>query len=87
MSRLEIFCEIDAERERQERKHGPNTCAGQGVSDELKSAILTEENGEVAKAVIEKNRDELKKELVQVAAVAVAWLEALDAPKFDGGMR
>ena len=40
-------------------------------------AILTEEVGEVARAALEHDTDGLRLELVQVAAVAVAWLEAL----------
>lgn len=39
-------------------------------------SILTEEVGEVARALNDdKDKDEIRKELVQVAAVAVAWLE------------
>lgn len=48
-------------------------------------AILTEEVGEVATelqdAAVDKYR--LRAELVQCAAVAVAWLEAMDAEKAD----
>jgi NTP pyrophosphatase (non-canonical NTP hydrolase) len=39
-------------------------------------AILTEELGEVARAILEEDEVNLTVELVQVAAVAVAWLEA-----------
>ena len=39
--------------------------------------VLTEECGEVARAVLDLNDDQLRTELIQVAAVAVAWLEAL----------
>ena len=37
-------------------------------------AILTEEVGEVAKALLEGSRAEVKAELIQVAAVIVTWL-------------
>lgn len=40
------------------------------------NAILAEEAGEVAKAVLERDDRGLEFELVQVAAVCVAWLEA-----------
>ena len=43
----------------------------------VKVAVLTEEVGEVARAALEHDTDGLRLELVQVAAVAVAWLEAL----------
>jgi NTP pyrophosphatase (non-canonical NTP hydrolase) len=39
-------------------------------------AILTEEVGEVAKAVLEGNSDEYRKELIQVAAVCISALMA-----------
>jgi hypothetical protein len=40
-------------------------------------AILAEECGEVANAVLERDDDNLKKELVQVAAVCCAFVEAV----------
>ena len=43
--------------------------------------ILTEEVGEVAKAILESGADDVRDELVQVAAVAVAWLEGLEKRK------
>jgi NTP pyrophosphatase (non-canonical NTP hydrolase) len=39
--------------------------------------VLAEECGEVSRAVLDRDADALRLELVQVAAVAVAWLEAL----------
>jgi len=39
--------------------------------------VLAEECGEVSRAVLEKDADGLRSELVQVAAVAVAWLEGI----------
>ncbi len=64
----------------------PYTCAALGVVDEVKLSILAEEFGEVARLVCEQTiertrRDptELRKELIQVAAVATAWAEAIDA--------
>ena len=41
-------------------------------------AILTEEIGEVGTAIQNNDEKNLKNELVQVAAVAVAWLETMD---------
>jgi len=55
-----------------------------GHPDTVWLAILTEEVGEAAQAVLH-NRFEgkaagtLRDELVQVAAVAMAWIEAVDA--------
>jgi len=62
-----------------------------GGDHAVKLAILTEEIGEVAREVYERSVFEspdddpdakLRTELVQVAAVAVAWLEALE-PKVE----
>jgi len=46
--------------------------------DAWKCAVLGEEFGEVAKAVVENDKFSLRRELVHVAAVAHAWLEALE---------
>ena len=66
-----IFSDIDIERTRQKSKWG-----AQFHSDQEWPTILGEEFGEVCKAFLEKGRsEELEAELIQVAAVAVAWLE------------
>jgi hypothetical protein len=66
----------------------PYNCADVDIPDSLKLPVLIEEAGEVAKAVYELSafggRDNtplinnLRIELVQVAAVALAWIEAID---------
>lgn len=86
------FAEIADERFRQEvlRSQGrfPYTCASKDLGDLEKFVILSEEVGELARAVVEVEklandthhadaRDAMRKELVQIAAVAVAWLESL----------
>jgi len=77
-----VVKEIIEEREKQDAKWGE-----QNHSPIEWVSILTEEVGEVAKAALEshfkhKNKDhsytEYRKELVQVAAVAIAMLESLD---------
>jgi NTP pyrophosphatase (non-canonical NTP hydrolase) len=45
------------------------------VADPVKAAVLMEECGEVARAVLD--IADVRSELVQVAAVAIAWLEGL----------
>lgn len=80
------------ERERQETLKEAGrfefTCADNGLTNAEKLACLGEEFGEVAKEVLTQEgrrlaRDTvgtpeaLRKELIQVAAVAVAWIEAL----------
>src|SRR5689334_5493368 len=71
------------ERARQEAKLARGeftwTAASPEASDSLKLAVLGEEFGEVCRAIGEHEpRARLREELVQVAAVAVAWIEALD---------
>ena len=76
MTANEIFDRIVAERRRQQVTHTGNTLADK-IPDSMKVTILVEEIGEVAKAVQDKDRDNLREELVQVAALAVAWLTSL----------
>jgi hypothetical protein len=54
------------------------TCADRGLSDPERLAILAEEFGEVARDVVERGEG-LRRELIQIAAVCVAWIERLDA--------
>jgi len=62
---------IMSERARQNRKWGV-----QNHPDLYWLAIIMEEIGETAQAIIDrKGNDEIDTELTQVAAVAVAWLE------------
>lgn len=74
---------VDAERDRQRalwgRDHewGKGDCSSPAVDEGVKLAVLAEELGEVARALLEGDRPGLARELVQVAAVAVAWREAL----------
>ena len=83
MNRGAIYQQIDAERTRQRIKWAPmhpwgvGDCSSEHVQPITKAAVLSEECGEVARAVLEQDTDQLRTELVQVAAVAVAWLESL----------
>jgi hypothetical protein len=92
LARVRIFLEIDTERKRQDelKREGKFdfTCADadSGLDHVAASAILSEECGEVARealamaGLVRETGDpaRLRKELIQVAAVAVAWIEALD---------
>lgn len=80
--RAMIYAEIDRERERQSEQWssphawGQGDCSSHSVDQTVKAAVLAEECGEVARAVLGADFPGLRRELVQVAAVAVAWLEA-----------
>ena len=71
---------VAAERDRQEflfySDAIPMVASQPNCPDELRLAALIEEVGEVGRTFFADGGD-LKTELVQVAAVAVAWLEAL----------
>jgi len=75
-----LIAAIESERDNQREKWGGahawgrGDCSSREVSNEVKSAVLNEECGEVARAVLENKSESLKAELVQVAAVACAWL-------------
>lgn len=79
---MTVLGEVAAERRRQEAKFPGRTCAG-AISNELKCAVLADECGEaiheVTKAIAEGREPgpNLRVELIQVAAVATAWAEAL----------
>jgi len=67
---------VQAERARQDDAWGPPDATTHALRLEL-VAVLTEEVGEVARAVLEADDDNLRTELVQVAAVAQKFWEAL----------
>lgn len=71
---------VRVERARQEQLKAEGkfaaTCADD-IPAGAKLAVLVEEVGEVARAICERDPEAMREELVQVAAVAVAWVEAL----------
>lgn len=74
-----ILNQIRFERERQDALAEDGRWSGDRIAtinDQHRLVVLVEEVGEVARAV--QGEGELREELVQVAAVAVAWLEALE---------
>ena len=83
MTRDDVFAAITAERKRQWAKWGRihewghGDCSSPGMAPEIKMTVLAEEFGEVARAVLDRKPGDLRTELIQVAAVAVAWLEGL----------
>lgn len=68
---------IAMERTEQDRKWG----ADRHLDTHLWATILAEEFGEVARAVLENDGPNLRAELVQVAAVAIAWLQSEDGQR------
>lgn len=79
----EIATAVAIERDRQRalwnRPHawGYGDCS-HDLQPPVKLAVLLEEVGEVARAVLEQSpADLLRDELIQVVAVATAWLEGL----------
>ncbi len=70
-----IFQDITAERERQDKKWG----AARDLPNYTWLAILIEEVGEIAEGILKEIYwKDAREELVQIASVAVAWLENLD---------
>lgn len=66
---------IREERDRQDDLWG----SGRQMSEANWYLILGEEVGEVAEALLDgKTKEEVRAELVQVAAVAVCWLESME---------
>lgn len=87
-ARIAIFEAVATERERQDGQYGAAIHRGYGYADWL--AVLTAEVGEVADHVADLahyNRidaDAYRAELVQVAAVAIATIEWLEAERQEG---
>ena len=75
---MSVYKEIAEERIRQNLKWGV-----QRLRDDRWLTVLTEEVGEVAKEILEHHDDttNLRKELIQCAAVIVQWIEAIDDRK------
>lgn len=65
---------IKTERAAQDKKWGPD----RGQPDMMWLTILIEEIGEAAGAMLDNDQALLKKELIQVGAVDVAWLEGME---------
>lgn len=73
-----VLYDIANERRRQNKKWGE-----QNHADEWWLAVISEELGEVSQAILHNKfgghaAGTLREELVQVAAVAVQWLECID---------
>ena len=72
-SRKEVLDDIVAERQRQDEKWG----ADRELGSTTWHVILSEEFGECANAFLEDDMESLYAEIIQTAAVAVAWLETM----------
>ncbi len=71
-----LFAQIDMERSKQDKKWGE-----QNHSPLKWLAILVEEVGEVAQAILQGNRLACYQELIQCAAVIIAWIECEERGK------
>ena len=73
----DIWTEITLEQVRARELHGEDWTGDPQVMDGDRLPVLVEEVGEVATEVQTGDVAALRDELVQVAAVAVAWLRTL----------
>jgi hypothetical protein len=73
-----ILAAVEAEVARAHAKHGDRSILNPAMPDAVRLPVLVEEVGEVAKAMLEDaTATELQAELIQVAAVALTWAEAV----------
>ena len=72
----DIFDKVKDERDYQDKKWGEN----RNLEDTYWLSIMVEEVGEAAKAILQVTPN-LEEELIQVMAVAVAWLENIERNK------
>ena len=69
-----LWEEIMQERKRQDEKWGDQ----RNLSDMRWLGIVTEEVGEAAEEVLSDNPVEMRKEVIEVCASALVWLECMD---------
>lgn len=90
----DLYAEIQAERERAHLKHLPTSLEKNAYDDGSWLPVLTEELGEVSRAVNDyrhgaiseaEMRSEMRKELIQLAAMAAAWVDSIDDAAPVGG--
>jgi|TARA_R110000824_G_scaffold14552_5_gene61802 hypothetical protein len=73
MNRAKVLEHVLAERERQHTMYGEQA----HHSDAWWNVIATEENGEVARAIWERDSEHMYTEIIQACAVYFAWAEAI----------
>jgi hypothetical protein len=84
----DVIAEVEAELRRAHAKHGDASILNPAMPDVVRLPVLVEEVGEVAKAMIEQDdATRLRAELIQVAAIALTWIEALRDSGPEGRMR
>lgn len=71
--RAEVLEAVLAERERQDGMYGDQT----QHTDEWWNVIATEENGEVARAIWDRDPEHMYTEIIQACAVYFAWAETI----------
>jgi len=74
----DIYREVLAGRRAAHQKHGQNSIEAEPADSPRWLAILVEEVGEVANALTYDTKGNLRAELMDVLAVASAWVAALD---------
>jgi NTP pyrophosphatase (non-canonical NTP hydrolase) len=80
-----VELEVRAARAAAHAKHGANSIEAQASDSPHWLPILIEEVGEVASALTyDKNPDSLRAELIDVLAVAAAWLDSIDSDSENG---
>lgn len=72
--RKEILIEVFKERDRQDKKWGDQ----RNLSDMRWLGIVTEEIGETAEEVLSDSPEKMRKEVIEVCASALVWLECMD---------
>jgi hypothetical protein len=75
INRIELLTDIMIERKRQDWMHE--------FPENIRMAVLAEEVGEVASSLQSRKNEDLENELIQVAAVAIRWVEFLRSKKYE----
>ena len=80
--RYDVFSDVNQEIQRQKDKYPTDSVSKIGqVAEASPLSVLVEEVGEVARAINDgEPLEQVERELVQVAAVAFAWIERIRRP-------
>lgn len=73
-----VSAEIEVARRKAHDKHGDNSIEAIYGNDPRWLSILVEEVGEAAHELTYDSNGDLRKELIDVATVAIAWIAAID---------
>ena len=78
MIRPDVLAAVEAAMAHADDKHGAASMGRPFLPPHARVSVLTEELGEVARAVLDQDTDGLRRELERLAGCALGWLGVLE---------